>query len=325
MKKRWLILGGIAALSAGLYLANTSRGAEPTGTLTLLSHRGVHQPFSRHGLTNETCTAAQSLPAGHSFIENTLPSIAAAFYYGADMVEIDVHPTTDGEFAVFHDWTLECRTDGKGVTREHSMADLKKLDVGYGYTTDAGRTFPLRGRGIGMMPTLGEVLKKYPDRRFLINVKSNDPAEADLLHAYLDKARADRKLLVVMGGAQPVERLRTLDPGLKAVSKADARACLKEYLRTGWYGSVPAPCRNSLVAVPVDYGWVLWGWPNRFLERMQRHGTEVYIGGRADFALQSIEGLDDPADLEDLPKGWKGGVMTDRIDLIGARLEPGSA
>ena len=120
MRKRWLILVALAAIAGGLYFANTSRGANPAGErLTLLANRGVHQPFSRHGLTDETCTAAQSLPAGHSFIENTLPAIAAAFYYGADMVEIDVHPTTDGEFAVFHDWTLECRTNGKGVTREH--------------------------------------------------------------------------------------------------------------------------------------------------------------------------------------------------------------
>lgn len=321
MKKRWPILGGIAALSAGLYLANTSRGAEPTGTLTVLSHRGVHQPFSRHGLTNETCAAAQSLPAGHSFIENTLPAIGAAFYYGADMVEIDVHPTTDGEFAVFHDWTLECRTNGEGVTREQSMTDLRKLDVGYGYTTDGGRTFPLRGRGAGMMPTLSEVLKKHPERRFLINVKSNDPAEADLLHAYLAKAGADTARLVVVGGERPVERLRALAPDLKAVSKADAKACLQGYMLTGWYGNVPDACRNSLVMAPTDFGWLLWGWPNRFLERMQTAGAEVFAGGRADFDLQSVEGLDDPADLDKLPDDWKGGIMTDRIDLIGPALK----
>jgi glycerophosphoryl diester phosphodiesterase len=320
VRKRWLILGGLAAIAAGLYFANTSRGANPTGELTVLAHRGVHQPFSRHGLTNETCTAAQSLPAGHSFIENTLHAIDAAFYYGADVVEIDVHPTTDGEFAVFHDWTLECRTNGKGVTREHSMRELKKLDVGYGYTTDGGRTFPLRGRGVGLMPTLGQVLRKFPDRRFLINIKSNDAGEADLLHAYLRDAGARSGQLVVMGGSAPVERLRALDPALKAVSKDDARACLKDYMLTGWYGNVPAACHNSLVMAPTDFGWVLWGWPNRFLERMQKAGTEVYAGGRADFGLQSVEGLDDPHDLERLPKDWKGGVMTDRIDLIGPAL-----
>ena len=55
----------------------------------------------------------------------------ASFEAGADILEFDIHPTTDGRFAVFHDWTLECRTDGRGVTREHSMAALKRLDIGY--------------------------------------------------------------------------------------------------------------------------------------------------------------------------------------------------
>ncbi|MGO7741194.1 hypothetical protein ACC733_38450, partial [Rhizobium johnstonii] len=62
--------------------------------------------------------------------------------------------------------------DWHGVTREHSMADMRKLDIGYGYNADGGKTFTFRGRGIGMMPTIAEVLSSFPDRRFLINVKS---------------------------------------------------------------------------------------------------------------------------------------------------------
>jgi len=58
----------------------------------------------------------------------------AAFAAGADIVEFDIHPTTDGHFAVFHDWTLDWRTDGRGVTRERTLAELKALDT----TTQAG-------------------------------------------------------------------------------------------------------------------------------------------------------------------------------------------
>ena len=100
--------------------------------VTLLAHRGVAQQFDRAGLTNETCTAARMLPPTHGYLENTIDSIRAAFEYGAHMVELDIHPTADGEFAVFHDWRLECRTDGSGVTRERSMAYLRTLDIGHG-------------------------------------------------------------------------------------------------------------------------------------------------------------------------------------------------
>jgi glycerophosphoryl diester phosphodiesterase len=70
----------------------------------------------------------------------------AAALMGADMVEIDIAPTADGKIAVFHDWTVDCRTQGKGETRAKTLAELQALDPGYGYTADGGRNFPLRGK-----------------------------------------------------------------------------------------------------------------------------------------------------------------------------------
>jgi len=145
------------------------------------------------------------LPPTHGFLENTLASMQASFDAGADIVEIDVQATTDGQFAVFHDWTLECRTNGHGVTREQSMAQLRTLDVGYGYTADDGRSFPFRGTGVGLMPTLDEVLTAFPGRRLLINVKSNDASEGASLAASL-VGRSDRELrqLMAYGGDKPM-------------------------------------------------------------------------------------------------------------------------
>jgi glycerophosphoryl diester phosphodiesterase len=74
-------------------------------------------------------------------------------------------------------WTVDCRTNGTGVTRRQTLVYLKSLDIGHGYTADGGKTFPFRGKGIGLMPTLREVLAAFPDRRFLINIKSDDPEE----------------------------------------------------------------------------------------------------------------------------------------------------
>jgi glycerophosphoryl diester phosphodiesterase len=91
----------------------------------LLAHRGLAQTYDVAGVESDTCTATRIHPPEHSFLENTLPSMRAAFAAGADIVESDVHPTTDGHFAVFHDWTVDCRTEGRGVTREHTLAQLK--------------------------------------------------------------------------------------------------------------------------------------------------------------------------------------------------------
>lgn len=47
------------------------------------------------------------------------------------------------------------------------MNELKKLDVGYRYTADNGESYPFRGKGIGMMPSLDEVFAAFPNREFL--------------------------------------------------------------------------------------------------------------------------------------------------------------
>ena len=53
---------------------------------------------------------------------------------GADIVELDIRVAADRQFVLFHDVELGCRTDGTGRVSQHSVAELQRLDVGYGYT-----------------------------------------------------------------------------------------------------------------------------------------------------------------------------------------------
>jgi len=106
-----------------------SASGEKAGTagVTIIAHRG----------------------ASAYFPENTLPSFEAAVELGADMVELDVQLSRDGEVIVFHDATLERCTDGRGRAADHSLKELKRLD--------AGSWFDSRFAGT-RIPTLEEVL-----------------------------------------------------------------------------------------------------------------------------------------------------------------------
>lgn len=306
----------LVATALFIYVNNATIFAErPPGKPTLLAHRGLAQNFDRTDLKADTCTAAHMLPTNHAYLENTIASMEAAFDVGADAIELDIHPTTDGKFAVFHDWTLDCRTDGQGVTRRHSMQQLKSLDIGYGYTADGGKTFPLRGKGIGKMPSLDEVLTRFPDRDFLINVKSADAQEGAMLGdrlAQLPSAQRDR--LMVYGSEEALAPLREKVPDVRALSKASAKACLLRYMAYGWTGYVPDACRHTLVAVPLNVAPWVWGWPNLFLNRMEGAGSRVFVQG--DYHGGWSTGIDTGKDLARLPEGYSGGVFTDRIEVI---------
>jgi len=313
---RWAAL--VALLFAAFcFLKNTNMLAKPSGERpTLLAHRGLAQTYHREGLTNTTCTAARIDPPEHRYLENTIASMQAAFADGADIVEFDVQPTTDGGFAIFHDWTLDCRTEGHGVTRDHSLAELKKLDIGYGYTADGGKTFPFRGTGVGLMPSLDEVLATFPERRFLINIKSNDPSEGERLAARLAALTPEaRDRLMVYGGDKPIQSFHDKLPDVAVMSIRSLKSCALRYLLFGWSGFVPKECRNSLIILPSNVAPFAWGWPDKFVRRMKHVGSIVLVAGPYD-GTDGASGIDSEAQFRSLPAGYDGGIWTNRIDRI---------
>jgi glycerophosphoryl diester phosphodiesterase len=286
------------------------------GKPVLLAHRGLAQTFPPDGIENDTCTASRIRPPEHSFLENTIASMEAAFAAGAERVEFDIHPTTDGQFAVFHDWTVDCRTNGQGVTREKTLPDLKALDIGYGYTADGGATYPFRGQGVGLMPSLDEVLAEFPDKRFLIHVKSRDADEGRKLAVRLAKLSAEaRGHLIVYGHDAPLDALNHILPDMRTMGGGKLKRCLLQYIGLGWSGYVPAACHNTMLLVPANYASVLWGWPNRFLARIRNAGTEVYVVGHYSGGGFST-GVDTVEDLKALPRDYNGGIWTNRADVI---------
>lgn len=60
--------------------------------------------------------------------ENTLPAFAEAVRIGADGIELDIHLTKDEQIVVIHDEEVDRTTDGKGLVREKTLAEIKKVE-----------------------------------------------------------------------------------------------------------------------------------------------------------------------------------------------------
>ena len=285
----------------------------------LLAHRGLAQTFEISNVENDTCTAEMIHKPEHPFLENTIPSMEAAFSKGADLVEFDIKPTKDGQFAVFHDWTLDCRTNVQGTTLDYKMDELKKVDIGYGYTYDNGKTFPFRGKGIGLMPSLDEVLSYFPERPFLLHIKSNDAKEGEQLAQVLAKLPEERlSLLSVYGGDEPIAALKAKLPSLRVMSKETMKSCLIPYILVGWTGYVPDACENTQLHLPEKIAPFLWGWSGKFIHRMEKSNTRVIVvAGDGGFS----EGFDSANDLERLPANYNGWIWTNRIDTIAPLIQ----
>jgi glycerophosphoryl diester phosphodiesterase len=294
----------------------------PVGGVKLVAHRGVSQLFDHKGLRHGACAADRIEPPVHDYQENTVRSMQAAALIGADLVEIDVAPTADSRIAVFHDWTADCLTEGKGNVRTKTMAELQALDIGYRYTADGGKTFPFRGRRKDHIPSLEEALAALPNTPIIFNFKGQDPREADQLAAALTAARREviERRDVFYGPRLLVERIRTHFPKALAFSKERMKACSEDYLAYGWTSIVPKSCRNGAIIVPLNYQWAFWGWPNRLIQRMDKVGAHVIVIG--DYGSNAGMGLTLPEQLGEIPSTFNGYIWVDDIWTVGPALRP---
>jgi glycerophosphoryl diester phosphodiesterase len=94
-----------------------------------------------------------------------------------------VHLSRDGVVVVHHDRTLERTTDGSGALASMTAEELARLDAGRHF---GAPDFPYRG-SVGGVPTLRQVLQRYPPIPIIIEMKVNEP---ELAHRTIDEVRA---------------------------------------------------------------------------------------------------------------------------------------
>ncbi|MBK7974288.1 MAG: glycerophosphodiester phosphodiesterase [Deltaproteobacteria bacterium] len=145
--------------------------------------------------------------------ESTLAGFESGLANGAQILETDAHTTRDGVVVLLHDDTVDRTTDGTGAIHDLTLAEVKSLDAGYRFTRDGGATFPYRGTGV-TIPTLDEVLDRFPRERFLIEIKqTNPPIEADVIAA-IERHGISRQVCLASFVDTVVRRVRDLAPDL---------------------------------------------------------------------------------------------------------------
>ena len=127
---------------------------------------------------------------------NTMLGFDNSAKLGADVLDTDMHMTKDGALVLMHDETVNRTTNGTGAIRDLTLAEIKKLDAAYSFSTDGGKTFPYRGQGV-TVPTLEELFRAYPDKRIGIEIKQTEPeATAKAFCQAIRKANMQNKVLV---------------------------------------------------------------------------------------------------------------------------------
>jgi glycerophosphoryl diester phosphodiesterase len=139
--------------------------------------------------------------------ENTMASFQRGLELGADWIELDVHLTRDSELAVIHDETVDRTTDGHGLVKDHTLAELKQLD--------AGAWFGAKYAG-QRIPTLDEVLEWARQHNTVVDIEiKNGPIYYDGIEqavvTALDRTGMTEQVIVISFDHQAAHRVKALD------------------------------------------------------------------------------------------------------------------
>jgi glycerophosphoryl diester phosphodiesterase len=132
--------------------------------------------------------------------ENTLKGMAYGLDQGLAGVEIDVHLSKDGELIVIHDPTVDRTTDGKGLVREMSLAELKSLDAGEGEK----------------IPTLSEVIDLVKIKNATLFIELKAPGcEEKVIEQILEKEFTENSILKSFNH-RFIKKAKSINPQIQA-------------------------------------------------------------------------------------------------------------
>ena len=165
----------------------------------------MNTPLERH----KRCKIIAHRGASGYAPENTLTAFAKAIELGADMLELDIHATQDGEIVVIHDETIDRTTNGAGYVKDYTLNELKQFEIFY--RNDAFRD--------ERIPTLREVFELAKGRAsFVIEVKTCPifyPGIEQKLVSLLESHHLVEQSLVIAFYHPTLREMKRLNPAIQ--------------------------------------------------------------------------------------------------------------
>lgn len=233
---------------------------------------------------------------------NTIHAFEQATEMGVDVLEMDVHLSADSVIVLSHDDTVDRLTDGSGLIKEMTFAELQELDAAFDWSEDdQGNAFPFRGQGI-QIPSLHQVLMAFPDMPMNIEIKQAEPS---LVVEVCDLIRAHGKQEDVLIGSFHAETMRDFRQTCPEVATSGTEEEIRPYyvLNRLFLDGVYRPPAEAF-QVP-EYSGDLHVVTRRFVQGTRKHNVDVHVWT-----------VNETADMQRLLDLGVDGIITDRPDRL---------
>ena len=155
--------------------------------------------------------------------ENTLPAFVLAVEVGASEVELDVQLSRDGVLVLFHDRTLDAKTNLSGSVRDHGVDALRGADIGSWFDAEHP-ALEERFAGTGIA-TLDELFERFGARlKYHVEIKSPAETVPQLLLERIAAFGLGEQVIITSFRDDQLRRMRALDERIAICRLLEKRA-----------------------------------------------------------------------------------------------------
>jgi len=230
---------------------------------------------------------------------NTIEAMERSLAAGADLLDVDLRMTSDGVIVARHDRDVASTTNGRGNVDDLTWAELQRFDAAARWT---GAPLPAAVR----IPSLEQILERFPDVTISLELKQVEPSMAESLCEVLRRTRSVERVYLSANDDSAVYATRDACPQVLIITTTYADLDLMRAADEGeddWCAASPIgqpPYREGAfdaerVQTSHRRGMALFVWTVDdpvVLRELAEMGVDGVYTGRPDVARKVFDDLD---------------------------------
>ncbi|MCU5096671.1 glycerophosphodiester phosphodiesterase [Bacillus wiedmannii] len=200
--------------------------------------------------------------------EHTIQAYKLGQQLKGDYIEIDLQMTKDGHLVAMHDETVNRTTNGKGLVKEHTLEEIKQLNVG-SFFNEKHPALAKKEFEDATVQTLEEIIETFRNStNYYIETKSPDeyPGMEEKLLEIIQHYEISDKVIIQSFSKVSLQKIHSLDvhiplvqllPYKKAVQLTELE--IKKY-------------KTYCIGIGMNYKYI----DSAYVKRIKKHGLEVH-------------------------------------------------
>ncbi|MGG0254490.1 glycerophosphodiester phosphodiesterase [Bacillus toyonensis] len=200
--------------------------------------------------------------------EHTIAAYKLGQQLKGDYIEIDLQMTKDGHLVAMHDETVNRTTNGKGLVKEHTLEEMKQLNVG-SFFNEKYPNLAKKEFENAKVPMLKEIIEMFGhNANYYIETKSPDeyPGMEEKLLEIIKYYQISDKVIIQSFSEESLQKIHSLYANIPLVQ-------LLSYQKSVQLNELEIEkYKTYCIGLGMNYKYI----DSAYVKKIKKHGLEVH-------------------------------------------------